>query len=239
MITWIILVLLAAVGLRAMFIYRKLETDQDQIDESNPEKMREEWYNLSWSGKNPFRVIALANEMAFEMDEFDGNKHMASSFYSQVKYLVRGYSPLAAVLFFHESRKAARRALEIRNSVPPEKRKPIDLEVLGALDFMLAKAPYVGRLIGVFGFKKRALEFLRAAHSELEEILKEPGARRPEPIAAALIWSKLYALTGNEFYKNRVRIAGLTGREDKGQLIRIMKHLGFESLDNLYEFCNI
>lgn len=199
------------------------------------EETEKEWYDLSWSGKNPERVIVLAADMAKNMNAYGAAKHLASSFYSQVKHLVKKGSPLMAITFFVVSREYAEEALACRRQAT-EPLQPIDLEVLSAPDFMLAKMPYIGWIIGCFGFWTRAIKFLNAADIELDMKLAEPGAVRPEPIAAGLIWSKLYALTGDEHYKNRVRTAELTKDHDINQMKRIAKHLGFKTLEEFYGF---
>lgn len=205
------------------------------------EDIGKEWYDLSWNGSNPLRVVALANQMTDTMDPYQAAKHMTSSFYSQVKYLLRGGRLLRAIVFYLESGKWSMHTLERleRMEYAREEIRPIDLEILGSPDFMLANAPYVGWLIGKFGFRKRALDYLLAANKKLDVIFKQPGATRPEPISAALIWSKIYALTGNEIFKNRVRIAELTKDHDVNQVGRIARHLGFKTVDELYQFCNI
>jgi hypothetical protein len=202
---------------------------------SNPTK---EWYNLSWleneNGEklepNPIRVIALGEKMSDSMDPFRAAMHMTSSFYSQVKYLVKQGKIPTAIAFFLESKKWSHLALQRRKHAN-KKPSPIDYEVLGAPDFMLAKIPVIGRF-----WKKGAIEFLNVADKELNEILKKSDVTRLEPISAALIWSKLYALTGNEIYKNRVRVATLTRDQDCNQMLRIAKHLGFRTLDEFYKF---
>lgn len=218
---------------------RKAKLDSSELGGTgNPvtKEATQEWYNLSWNGKDPLRVIRLAADMSLEMNKFDAHKHLASSFYSQVKYLVKKGRLPTAIAFFIEARQWAKSALQHRKEVPRENRNPIDLEVLGAPDFMLAKMPYIGWIIGHLGFWTSAIEFLNAADIELEMKLKEPGTARPEPITAGLVWSKLYALTGDEYYKNRVRIAELTRDHDINQMKRIAKHLGFKTLEELDEF---
>lgn len=230
-----ILVALSVI-LVARFIYLR-GSIADQADRYHIpfsyEEMESEWSKLSFAGTNPLRVVILASEMCFYMSVYKADVHMTSAYYSQVKFLVRKGYLVTALVFFLESRAYAKKALKEYSTAPEEEKSPINLEVLGAPDFMLANIPIIG-----FVWKKKALSFLFAAHKSLEQIFAQSA--RVEPITAALIWSKIFALTRDDVYKNRVRNdVRLTGHEDKGQLTRVMKHLGFTSLDQLYEFCNI
>lgn len=109
-------------------------------------------------------------------------------------------------------------------------RNPIDLEVLGAPDFMAAKVP----LVGLF-FKSRAIQHLEAADRELAL----PSTFN-NPLESCLIWSKLYDLTKSEIYRIKVKAAGLKRDMHEGQLRRISRHLGFGGdLGKLFAFCEI
>lgn len=196
------------------------------------EEMEEEWSKLSRTGTDPWRVIILANEMGFWMSVYKANLHMSSAYYSQIKFLLKKLHLLTAIVFYLENREHADLALEEYNYTPESEKSPINLEVLGAPDFMLAKAPYVGWFIGSFGFKKRALEFLNTANAKL--MSQKEGF---DPLEAALIWSKLYALTKNEAYKLQIKHVGLNANMDEMQLLRVTKHLGFRDLGQLQNFC--
>lgn len=239
MITFIIIVLPILI-----FLFRILERKMNMVSirlnavilsnikELRPLRAKEcnDWYTLSWSGQDPLRVISLATSMALTMDTYEAGKHLASAFYSQVKHLVKKGRLPTAIVFWIESRNYAKQTLEQRASASLEERNPIDLEVLGAPEFLLAvKLPIVGSLV----FKKPALEYLEAAEKELavQEV--------KNPIEASLIWSKLYVLTKGNRYVGYVAAAGLTRDMDKNQMLRIAKHLGFKSLDELYVLCNI
>jgi hypothetical protein len=196
-----------------------------------------EWYHLSWAKEendtpilpNPIRVIALAEKMADEMNPVSAAVHMASSFYSQVKYLLKLEQVPTAIAFFFESRKWRELALQ-REAHATETVQPIDIEVLGAPDFMLAKIPVVGQL-----FKKSALRFL----NEAEKRLLKQGQDAPDAMPTAIIYSKMYALTGNKKYLQRISVLELRRDMDENQLLRIANHLGFKTREELYEFCGI
>lgn len=191
------------------------------------EENKEEWRLLSWSGEDPFRVISLASIMTTTMGDFEAAKHLASSFYSQVKFLARkGYLP-TALAFYSAARKCSNLGIRWHNRTT--RTSPIDFEVLGAPDFLAAQIP----VIGWFGFTTRALEFLWTA----EELLKKQSTT--DPLEASLIWSKLWALTGDKGYRDKVRSSGLRRDMDENQLGRIAKHLGFKSNTELFKFCNI
>lgn len=191
-------------------------------------EMEKEWYNLSWNGRDPVRVIRLAAEMATNMDgAFAQQAHLTTSFYSQVKHLLKKGRLPTAIVFYWEAWEWSAEALKHRQNVPQEERKPIQLEVLGAPAFMLACLPVVGAF-----FRRQALSFLTAA---AEEILLAPY----DAFEACLIWSKLWRLTHEEMYRARVQAAGLRRDMDENQLRRIAKHLGFRKLQQLYRFCNI
>lgn len=191
------------------------------------EENKEEWRLLSWSGENPFRVISLASTMTTTMGDFEAAKHLASSFYSQVKFLVKkGHLP-TALAFYSASRKCSDLGLRWHNrAVRP---LPIDFEVLGAPDFLASRIP----IVGWFGFTTRALEFLWTA----EELLKKQS--KTNPLEASLIWSKLWALTGDNGYRHKVLSSGLQRDMDENQLKRIAKHLRFKTLQELYKACSI
>lgn len=191
------------------------------------ELVSKEWGRLSWSGSNPIRVIGLALIMSETMKtEFEKRKHKTTSFYSQVKYLVKKGRIVDAFVFLMESRRHRTEALMYAH----ESDNPIDLEVLGAPDFMVARTP----IVGWFGdFKFEAKRFLLAADNKIAKM------KSYDPLMSAIIWSKLYALTRDEEYRERVRTAGLEDSMDKGQMLRIAKHLGFKSIDGLYVFCQI
>jgi hypothetical protein len=200
-------------------------------------ELRTEWARLSVEGTSSIRVIALAEKMASVMTSYSAAKHMMSSFHSQVKFLAKKGRLFLAFIFYMESRRWAQLALT-RAKYTTEPKNPIDFEILGASDFGVAKAPYVGWLLSPFGFKKRAIEFLKTA--ELEA-LKEMG-NRPAGInglAMALISSKLYALTRDEKCKQRLSVCGLRRDMDQDALRRIAKWFGFKSVEELHKFCNI
>lgn len=230
-----ILVALSVI-LVARFIYLK-HTIFDRVEHCTNipltyEEMGEEWSKLSRTGTDPWRVIILANEMGFWMSVYKANLHMSSSYYSQIKFLLKKLHLLTAIVFYLESKEYRDLAFKEYDYASEDEKSPINLEVLGTLDFMFAQAPYVGWFIGSFGFKKKALQFLNTANAKL--MSQKEGF---DPLEAALIWSKLYALTKNEAYKLQVKHVGLNANMDEMQLLRVMKHLGFRDLDQLKNFC--
>lgn len=230
-----IFIALVAVSLARLFYIKNTIPDRAEHCTNIPltyEEMGEEWSNLSRTGTDPWRVIVLANEMCFRMSVYRANVHMASAYYSQIKFLLKKMHVLTAIVFFVESRTYANKALKQYDEAPDDEKSPINLEVLGAPDFMLAQAHYIGWFIGMFGFKKKALRFLNTANAKLMN--QKNGF---DPLEAALIWSKLYALTKNESYKFLVKSVGLNANMDEMQLLRVMKHLGFRDLDQLKNFC--
>jgi hypothetical protein len=193
---------------------------------------REEWKSLSYSGKNPRRVIALAIHLHRSLTDYKLNMALASAWYSQVKFLVKSGSILEAIVFWRQSKKSAVAALKKREYVPMMDRDPIDLEVIGAHWFILAKIPFFGKF-----FKAKALHFLLMATNEFETIKGPDNYSLARPLTQALISSKIFALTGEDQARQRVYKAGLTGEEDRGQLTRIAGHLGLASADDLLVFC--
>ena len=187
------------------------------------------WYKLSWSGKNPAGVIKVGLVLAQEkrMNVFEMEKFFASCFYSQVKFLVKKFQIPTAIAFFLLSKKSARIALNLREVLPRENKSPVDLEVLGAPDFMLASVPLVGVL-----FKKRAALFLEQS---LTEINVGGGFN---PLLHALILAKLWKLTKKDKYKEDIKSLPLTGAMEDNQLTRVAKHLGLPGSKELLEFCN-
>lgn len=187
-----------------------------------------EWYDFSWSGKNPERVILLAADMASNMNTYDAAKHMSSAFYSQVKHLMKKGRLLKAITFFVVSREYAEEALKYRQKAPLENQNPIDLEVLGAPEFMLAKIPIIGRF-----FRRKALRFLEVANG----LIADKAIACPDKIDAlenAIIWSKIYALTVNEGFKELILVMSIPPDADRNQLIRVARHLDM----TFEEFCD-
>lgn len=226
---YVLLLLIIALLVRYQYVLEvkifAAMVDRESVTAS-PEN-KEEWRALSLSGNNPFRVISLASAMSTTMDDYEAAKHLTTSFYSQVEFLAkRGHIP-TALAFYSVSRKCANLALKWQNG--SARKSPEDFEVLGAPDFMAARIP----IVGWFGFKTRAFEFLWMA----EELLK--GQPVVHPITAALIWAKLWTLSRNEMYRLKVRAAGLRRDMDENQLKRIAKHLGCRTLPDLYTFCGI
>lgn len=87
------------------------------LEEVPYEKLYKEWNDLSWNGKDPYRIISLAASMihAKNMDECEASQHLASSFYSQVKYLtMKGKIP-TAIAFWLESKSFAKQAQKYKN----------------------------------------------------------------------------------------------------------------------------
>lgn len=213
-----------------MSFVEKAEQLSDGLGSQNLEVTQHEHYELSWSGANPLRVIALALILGRGMSQYRFAIHMTSSYYSQVKFLLKRGRLFAAVECLRESMKHSDEAMRILPYAQGERRLP-DMEVAGAPYFLLQKLPLVGRR-----WHLKAIDFLRMDFLYIEEILRRPGAERPDPIGAALVLSKLYALAGVVTYKNMVRIVELTRDHDKNQMLRIARHLGFQSLDKFYEF---
>lgn len=219
----------------------------EEVDVMPSKNLNEEWYQLSWLkdefgeplSPNPVRVIGLAQKMTHDMDPFRGAVHMTSSFYSQVKHLLKMKRAPAAIAFYLESRSWAAVALERANH-KGAKFAPIDLEVLGAPDFLLAvKLPLIGKLY----FKEKALAFLSRASQEWtsQTIARGQGykANLDEKLVAALIWSKLFVLTGHPKYKTWVlENADMKNQLDLHQVLRIAQHLGFKTKEELYEACS-
>lgn len=229
-VIYIILVLVVTAFLARVYLVKGTIEFRELSGTGGPltEKMKQEWYDLSWSGKNPMRVIRLAAEMAANMEgTFFQQSHLTTSFYSQVKYLLKKGRLPTAIAFYWEALEWSTEALQHRQEVPPEMRKPIQLEVLGAPAFIPACLFLVG-----FFFKERALSFLNAA---AEEVLHAPY----NPLEACLIWAKIWRLTHEEMYRARVQSAGLRRDMDENQLGRIARHLGFKSNTELFKFCNI
>lgn len=211
---------LRSAGQRVNFCMRKgLELS---IDKGEAEK---EWSRLSWSGEDPFRVVMLASFITKKSDIFQRMMCITSSLYSQVKHLVKRGRIFSAMAFFMESRACSAGALVARKDAP--EKNPIDLEILGAPDFMLSQIPVLGNF---FGFKASAIDFLEEADAELSSPPKDP-------LMASLIWSKLWKLTENPTYRERVRRAGLGPEMVDVQLGRIAKHMGFGNTEELLKFC--
>ena len=210
----------------------------------HPKKVEEEYEVLSYARKheiynpegraNPFRVMKLAYALGSRKTSFEYKLQLASSFYSQVKHWIRREKNLLmAISFWLESRSYSEQALNARNILPEEEKRPGQLEVIGAKDFMLAVSlPVVGPLF----FKSSALARLQEAEEELQH-------KDETPIQKALIFSKLWKLTGNRQYSDQVQKSGLTlaMKEDdhaRDDLVRISTHMGFGgSVDRLLEFC--
>lgn len=223
------------VGLYAMYaknmIYAHANEELKRVPSYGDKE--KEWANLSKSGKDPLRVIALAKTMSKSMDPFRKSMHMASSFYSQIKFLLRRWQFFDAAVYYLEARKWSDLALEQWHTA--KDKNPIDLEVIGALDFAVAKkVPVIGLLL----FKKRAMMFLLLAEQEIDE--ERRNGAYPHPLTGALIWSKLYALTGNiKYYFLVLAMAPeLTSKMDPNTLARIAGHMGFDTVDQLLQFCN-
>lgn len=242
-----VVVIVIAVVFWLRFNYLSSNLNQIVYDRGGliPEDIQKEWEDLSWNrlpgGPQPLRVIKLAGLMVADEPRLKESTHMTSSYYSQVKYLVKmGHFPTALV-FLARAKAFARSALECRKGVPLEKRNPIELEVLGAPDFMLASIPIIGR-----AFKSSALRFLMAAQNEITGkemivMLKEPEYTidLSDLLSAALIWSKMYSLTRDKAYKLRVLEAcRMKEQSDVGQVSRIAKHLGFKTREDLLRSCD-
>lgn len=210
-------------------IERKSKLDSESLDVPDmpaTQEEKKEWDSLSWNGTNPRQVIYLAFKTAISMDEYNAAMHLTSSFYSQVKHLVKKGRIPTAIAFFMKSREFTKKALQERTKLSPEHRNPIDLEILGAPDFLLSKIPVFGT---GFGWKANAIDFLEEADQELGE--------KPDPLMASIIWSKLWSLTGSPTYRERVRRAGLNPSMIDNQLGRVAKHMGFKDTKELLEFC--
>ena len=197
----------------------------EEVDVTPSKNLNEEWYQLSWLkdefgeplSPNPVRVIGLAQKMAHDMDPFRGAAHMTSSFYSQIKHLLKMKQLPTAIAFYLESRSWATTALE-RAGHTEETVKPIDLEVLGAPDFLLAiKLPVLGKLF----FEKSALVWLRKAEAAIT----------PETsgMTKLLIYTKLSRLLeggyvdGSIFESNtkKIRYSEIINSWDENQFARI------------------
>jgi hypothetical protein len=210
----------------------------EDVEYMTPETVHNEWKKLSFNGKNPFRVIALASTMHPEYGHYGSARHMTSAYYSQIKHLLKKGQFVSAAAFYQASQKwAAFAYLRRSQALPVDKKKPIDLEVLGAPHFLMGHFP----VLGTAKHRERALEFLRAAEEELNiELAGSPTSEGSSAIQKALIWSKLYFMTKDEQYLGKVRGAGLTRDPDEvGQLKRIASHLGFHTLDVFYQWCEI
>jgi hypothetical protein len=225
-------ILLAIIFLGALFFLRTkyLSKNMTQIISNRggpiPEEVGQEWYDLSWNrhpgGPRPLRVIKLAWILAEQKaSAFHENMLLTSSYYSQVKYLLRMGNWPTAVVFFLKAQTHRMMAL-----AQAEHASAIELEVMGATDFALAKKiPLLG-----FVWKDQAVAFLKAAERRLP-----PERNDGDKLNASIIWSKLYALTGENFYKGHIQLEGLHPNMDHGQLGRVAMHLGmtFEELRDL------
>lgn len=213
-----------------MSFVEKAEQRAKVLETQSPEITRTQYGALSWSGKDPMKVIALGLVMGRTMSQYRQAIHMTSTYYSQVKHLLkkgRIISALECLQWAILSSKAAMRALPYART----ERKLLDMEIAGAPYFLLQKLPFIGHR-----WRKKAITFLEEDAKLIEKELKQPGAKRPDPLAAGLVWSKLYVLTGHEHYKNWVACAELTRNHDHNQMLRIANHLGFKTLKEFDSF---
>jgi hypothetical protein len=230
-------ILLVIICLGALFLLRTryLSRNLTQIISDRggpiPEEAGQEWHNLSWDrlpgGPKPLRVIKLAWSLVTdETSLFKEHTLLASSYYSQVKYLLKMGRWPTAIVFFQKAQ--THRMLALAQA---EHASAIELEVISATDFALAKkVPLLG-----FLWKDQAVAFLKAAERKLPR-KEERGDG--EKLDAAIIWSKLYALTKEDAYKGHIELEGLHPNMDRGQLGRVAKHVGM-TFDELRDFCHM
>lgn len=223
-------------------LYEKIRAEKRTFrTDFNPSYARE-WYELSWARNaagqsirpNPVRVIALAEKM-IETDRikygtrYQKHKHMTSSYYSQIKYLLKSGNIIGAYAFFVRCYKHRELGLEARETIPENMRDPGDLEVFYAPDFLLGRVPYFGQDCKEVALQALEMEWERLAHSEPVEY----------PIPAALVGSKLYAMTGYGGFRERAKWLGLTRDMEPEQVRRIANHYGFANEEEFYQFIGV
>lgn len=206
-----------------------LHVASDHTDES----IIRNWSELSRSGKEPVRVIRIAATMAITMRPYSKAKHLASSYYSQVKFLVKRCQLPSALVFFLKARNWSDKAYALYREAMPEEKKPIDLEILGAPYFMLACIPVLGWM-----WKRKALQFLKLAEKELKECSWYVN-KEMDWLAFSLVMAKLWKLTNDHYYALEVECSRLTKEMDEDALRRIAKHLHLKSTAELFEFCGV
>lgn len=220
--------------------YAKVE---DTLPDSSGD-IEKVWHRESWVGNDSFRVISLAHLSADRYKVgYQKPLHLTTSYYSQVKFLVKRGCVPTAIVFLVKSRWYGMQALVERSSefalTGGIYRKAIDLEQIGAPDFLLSKIPLIGRI-----FRARATLYLLAADSEISQVLQMVemlGSENiPNPnsrIEKGLIWGKLYSLTRNQKYKERVlgiRFKTEDRETNRKQYERIAKLVGFRNSEELF-----
>jgi len=191
---------------------------------------RQEWYHLSWTGKNPLRVIALERHINQTSSNYKQAQGLTSAYYSQVKHLIKKGNIPTALVFWLESLHYSKKALGLRAEVPKEERGLLDMEVLGAPYFLVTQIP----LIGYF-FREKAFEFLESAEHEIKESETDPVNKE---LPFALIYSKMRELTGDSQYDEKA-LAFVRRRHDRNQLARVARHLKLSGVDELFNRASV
>jgi hypothetical protein len=223
----------------------------NELIQNPPKDIEKEWYDLSWSGENPLRVVALAFYMITmtktkmtsveEWAEVLVAEKLTSAYYSQVKHLIKRKQILSAIAFFLESIHWSKKTSLLCDEIWQKGHKSenyiyfwndversVNWEVVGAPWFALATIPFVGRW-----FRRKAITYL---HKEESNDLR----KKKDSLGRAIIAAKLYTLTKDRAYSDRISQGRLIEREmDANQLTRIAKHLGFKTKEELFKFCSI
>lgn len=188
--------------------------------------IQQEFYDLSWNGKDPWRVIRLGHEVVVRDERAHTGEryvHMTSVIYSQVKHALRkGWLP-SAITFLFASREFARRAYARWSDKSPQGKRVIELEIIGAPEFFLATLP----VIGMF-WRKSAASYLIHAWEFMHNDI--PDKLEVAKIEHLLIVSKLYRLTQEPRYLQEVRAVKIPQDVDRNQLARIARHVGSKDL---------
>ncbi|MEN9337863.1 MAG: hypothetical protein RIQ41_177 [Candidatus Parcubacteria bacterium] len=207
-----------------------------------PTNYAKEWYELSWARNdagqplqpNPARVIALAEKMV-ETDRekygtlYHEHKHMTSSYYSQIKYLLRNGDLVGAYVFFKRCYQHRDLGLAARETIPEKMREVGDLEVFYAPDFLLGRVPHFGE-----ASKQAAFQ---ALYAEWERLTAKGSVKYP--LLAAIVGSKLYSMTKHESFRERAKYLGITRDMEHAQMRRIANHYGFADEEEFYSFLGI
>lgn len=238
----IVFALVAAVVMFTLALYlTKVTTDKKIYESTSPldvpsDETNPEYKSLSSSGRDPFRVVALKRTLDEESHAYDYALGQCSTYYSQIKFLVKKRKFLTAIIFWLEAERFSKEAESLR-PLKTVLKIPIDLEVIAGPGFMLAaKLPLIGR-----AWRKRTVQLLLAAAHEFGKIKayqKVSNRERSVAVGLALVNAKLYCLTKGEKYLKQVIWAGLRRDDDPADLNRIARHLGM-TLEELLEARNI
>lgn len=215
----------------------------------HPDEVEKIWKHQSLIGQDPFLVVTLGYIIAQKYRlGYLQPLHVATSYYSQVKHLLKkGRLPTAIVFFLHARRHLLHALLQRSggNALVETRRtykKAIELEMIGAPSFLLAAIP----LVGIF-FRTGALLYLLTADEEISyamktaEEAKESGSdnvvQPNSRIEKAIIWGKLYKLTKDAKYRERVLAIPFRTddrEENSGQYECIAGLIGLKSAEELF-----